>query len=830
MSEDNQEDLKKGITMNGDNNDEVASEPRNDDSDEEEIVKSSSESPDDLRKQAPSPPPPPCAAVDMTGTIRSPIAAIAKMAKQPSWKNSGSAFASSKNKTNQDESLNKQRYRYSNSDDDDEWESDMDYSSINNVMSRELTIQQIHEQRAKLAAQNPTPATATVVTKAPPTTHQLSGSSEKERTTSSSSLEPGAYSIDLSGRNIPISKDKDEDEDGNSVLDNEYDSSTGLTTSESASSTIMDATTEIQDASAIMQLEAIPVDESLEQAKIQEMEEQMNREIQRRLSLERKISKERGSNRGHHMGIKERLPIIMALKIILAGIIVGLYFLVRPNDDTSVESPKETFFLYPPPTAEDCSFVLNGEAVPNQDQYSTIAMASTLDVSYNESVDSIEEVLSACLQSYKWNVVPTLVGCNEDGIRQEYFNLTFAANRYLVANAQVVNITRSNADCDPSAPLPCVRVAANYMFWLKAETSMIEMITYLQTNFGPKLLQGLEEGGILQQQQLIALGPWQLEDEDKKPQKDDELHFPAPTAEECAAITNGEAVPNQDQYPTLVVDYKFDLSINDRWKDSIDEVLLEVRNKFENSLRPILTGCNSMGQEIHNRSPPEIQYLVANMRVMDVAKSSSRCYTSDDPAQPCVQVGVSLFVWLKREVGVYDAFSAVHNYFQAELKASIVDSDIIQKVELVSVGPGPVQFEYPPPTKEECEAMTNGTPVPDRDRYFTERADSVIDVSIHEQWEDSLDTVLKAVWNEWQTFMIPSLSGCMDTTDETWFNVSKTPDRYVSVDSVVLNVTLVPGECNEAQPRPCVRVGIRSQMWLKKEIDFFTIIKLIDVN
>lgn len=138
-------------------------------------------------------------------------------------------------------------------------------------------------------------------------------------------------------------------------------------------------------------------------------------------------------------------------------------------------------------------------------------------------------------------------------------------------------------------------------------------------------------------------------------------------------------------------------------------------------------------------------------------------------------------------------------------------------------------FEFPPPTEEECKAMMTGTSVPGQDDLFTLRADTVIDVSTHEPWEDSLAAVLLEVQITWQTVIIPSMGGCMDTV-ETVLNSTVTPDRYAWANSLVLGVSRVNGECNGGEPRPCVRVGIRTQIWLKKEMNFFDIISTLERN
>ncbi|CAJ1934661.1 unnamed protein product [Cylindrotheca closterium] len=414
---------------------------------------------------------PAVAAVDMTGSVKVPATVLSKLEKRFS-------------KRDDDESslLNKQRFRYSNFGGESS-EMDFQSSTFDDMMSGELTIQQIHDQRSKLSAmRRPSPSTTT----------RASAATTTDRQPSNSSLEPGAYSVDLSGRNVSDRNKDSDDDNGSNIGRGGYGSST-------------------------MQLEAVPVDETFEQEKMKEMEEQMNLEIERRLSMERKMTSERP---GHNKRCtKERILIILALLfVVISGVAVGLYFLLAPvpaGHSAGPEAETSAYFTYPPPTPEECDGVINGTGVPNQDEYFTLTMDCALDVSFDASwADSIERVLLKTQESFETSVVPTFVGCND--LSQDFFNRTFSETRYIIANVEVMNVTRSSSDCKAGEPRPCVRAVIHHFLWTKAELPALGVASFIYTNFGEKLIEQFSDGDIIHQTTLVSIGPSQYDFNPKK--------------------------------------------------------------------------------------------------------------------------------------------------------------------------------------------------------------------------------------------------------------------------------------------------------------------------
>ncbi|CAJ1934676.1 unnamed protein product [Cylindrotheca closterium] len=800
--------------MDAKNNDEADIQQKNDDeyngkNRQEQSDDSSSQQSekDQARSSSPKPQHKPktiLAAVDMTGSVISPISS------KPGSKREG------------DESLLKARYRYSNFQEDEEGGSSysMDLLSSrqslgDNNTSAELMVQQIYDQRSKLSAGSKQAGALSP----PPVTHQVSslGTKSPRLQSSNSPIAPGAYSVELP--NSARSRNDDNDHLGNDGH-----------------------------GSSVMQLEAVPVDETLEQAKLQQMEEQMNREIERRLSLERKMTQEQT----HHSKscVKERMPIAMALVIILSAISVGLYFLLAStSDDVAADAGSSSNFIYPPPTTEECEAVRNGATVPNQDNYPSVMMESTVDVSfYAEFADSVNTVLMEVQRIFEYVALPALIGCN-GGVDQEYFNQTFSPNRYIIANLDVLNVTRStSSDCTADEPIrPCVRVVFRYFLWTKTELPVLELVSFMQSNFGPALIQSSShDSEIIHQTTLVSISispsandPIPKNDTiDEEP--NDDLLYPPPTVEECQAMINGVEVPNQDQYSTMTVDAAMDVTTYDDLEDSIDTLLLEMLAKMGSSVLPTLMGCSDTGEEaLKVTKYTETRYILANADIVQVKQSDSNCNPTEP--QPCARVEVRFLLWLKGEVELFDLIPLVHNDFRLILVESLTQSDIIEQVVLASIGPGQddsppnldnginVDFKFPSPTEERCEAVSNGIAIENQDSYFSMLADVKIDVSTHAPWEDSLDLVLLEIGNQFQTIAIPTLAGCQDT-EEKLLNSTVTADRYMMVNSVVLNVTKSSDDCNGKEPRPCVRAIIHLQIWTMEEVRIFDVISAVDQN
>ena len=86
------------------------------------------------------------------------------------------------------------------------------------------------------------------------------------------------------------------------------------------------------------------------------------------------------------------------------------------------------------------------------------------------------------------------------------------------------------------------------------------------------------------------------------------------------------------------------------------------------------------------------------------------------------------------------------------------------------------------------------------------------------------------VRNAWQSIVHPTLAGCLDTP-ALLSTSTVTSDRYVLGNAVVQDVTKVlDGECEASEPMPCVRIGIRAKIWLKKTMNFIDIVAAIDRN
>ncbi|KAL3934988.1 MAG: hypothetical protein SGBAC_009406 [Bacillariaceae sp.] len=491
----------------------------------------------------------------------------------------------------------------------------LEQSGQSETVSRELTVQQIHDQRSKLSATSPIPLSS-ADPEAPP-----AKSSTQQRSMNSKRLkEPGAYSVERSG--IDIS--------------------------------------------------AAPVDDTLEQVKMKEMEEEMSLEISRRLSLERKMTDRETRHNQSFAKAKERMPIAMALLILISGIAVGLYFLVVPAsaDNTSA------YFIYLPPTEQEYSAIMNGGSVQDQDKYSTMMVDLTLDVSVGTVLaDSVDAVLLEVENKFQSVVVPTVVGCSRIGQSYEYLGTTFTEDRYILANVGIVNVTRGPEDCRAGELRPCVRAVVRNVAWLKGGADLVS----------------------------ISPSKYDINTLDDTPSVD--LEFPSTTEEECEAVLNGQPVPDQDKFKKLIIDTIIDASTYDVYAN--DTVLQEVQEKIQFIAIPTTVGCTTDGQDIKNSTG---RYILANTDTVNVTRSASEC----DPGhiQPCERIFVRFSLWLKDAAALFDSVATLHSDFWPILHESIPDSDVIQDFDLVSIGPPlgdsnpkvddapTVDLPFPPPTDE----------------------------------------------------------------------------------------------------------------------------------
>mmetsp|Transcript_19558 Transcript_19558/g.48166 ORF Transcript_19558/g.48166 Transcript_19558/m.48166 type:complete len:623 (+) Transcript_19558:118-1986(+) len=591
------------------------------------------------KDQAPSSPrPQPTAAVDMTGSVRSPNT------------------MKSSNKREEDETLLKQRFRNSNFADTSEmgFSRQSQNSTLDDMVSAELMIQRIHDQRSKDSAVSSQQPAARVPASI---THQVSsGSSNKPprpQSSNSSALNPGAYSVGVSGTA------RDRDDDGGHG--NEYESS-------------------------IMQLEAVPVDETFEQTKMKEMEEQMNREIERRLSLERKIT----TKPTHHNQscLKERVPIVLAALVLISGVTAGLYLLLAPN--VAPEAEASTQFIHPPPTTEDCEAVRSGATVPNRDNYPSVMMETVIDVSYDAALaaDSVDSVILEVQEKYDSFFVPILNGCND--LSQEYFNRTFSENRYIVADGDVLNVTRSATDCEADEPRPCVRAVIQYILWTKAEFSAFDLVSMMDTNFGTALLQSIsDDSDIIQHTSLVSIGS-SAPKSDPEINVDYDFEFPPPTEERCEAVYSGTAVTNQDSYFTMLADAVMDVSTHVPWEDSLDEVLLEIGNQFQTIVIPTLAGCMDTAETLLNSTVTASRYILVNSFVLNVTKAENVECDAEEP-RPCLRVVVHSRIWLMKEAPIFELIIAADQNYGPALWGKIGSQDdkenIIKQADIVIFSP-----------------------------------------------------------------------------------------------------------------------------------------------
>jgi hypothetical protein len=256
----------------------------------------------------------------------------------------------------------------------------------------------------------------------------------------------------------------------------------------------------------VLKLEAIAVEEGAETRRIQDMEEQLDQEIRARMSLERKIEHSQKPRRCK----KEKMPIFVALILIVSGIGVAAYYIFSPATE-SKNQLEDLVYTFDPPTPEDCQAIENGTEVSNQENMIHDKLDVIFDVSTYSEIKDIQLLLEDFRYKAQNVMIPLVVGCLHyeeilgRPLTEGESSASYFPERYLVGNGIVSNVTQSDAPCKASSPKPCYRIVYNYDFWLKEDSTIVRLIVLVETTVRAELDYILETGDIVKEAVIINI-------------------------------------------------------------------------------------------------------------------------------------------------------------------------------------------------------------------------------------------------------------------------------------------------------------------------------------
>jgi hypothetical protein len=159
--------------------------------------------------------------------------------------------------------------------------------------------------------------------------------------------------------------------------------------------------------------------------------------------------------------------LFLAGVLTLVAAIVAIIVLIRRGNDDGTRM-EELPLVYDPPTAEDCTAIVNGFKVKGQDDMIVEYLDVDTDVTLDSDVD-LEPLLPDFLERMKQQLVPALAECPEDdrrGLRG--IRLLESSNaKYVIANSRVQVEYLPVASCAVGSSKNCHRVLVKLELFLK---------------------------------------------------------------------------------------------------------------------------------------------------------------------------------------------------------------------------------------------------------------------------------------------------------------------------------------------------------------------------
>ncbi|CAJ1934660.1 unnamed protein product [Cylindrotheca closterium] len=189
---------------------------------------------------------------------------------------------------------------------------------------------------------------------------------------------------------------------------------------------------------------------------------------------------------------REKVPMLMGIVLAIVGIglVIG-YFAGGSSDN------KGANFVIS--SSDQCQAVINGNAIPNEDDYPVMRLNWIVDVSTYQEWETVTDLTAEVKSKFQSLVLPTLAGCingpDDDAAR--------AAN-FKVVNGFVRN-TRDVGDCGSGKRRPCARFYINVALWMREETKVNAFLTHLLNDFGYEVVEEIESSDMISAASLVNI-------------------------------------------------------------------------------------------------------------------------------------------------------------------------------------------------------------------------------------------------------------------------------------------------------------------------------------
>lgn len=158
----------------------------------------------------------------------------------------------------------------------------------------------------------------------------------------------------------------------------------------------------------------------------------------------------------------------------------------------------------------------------------------------------------------------------------------------------------------------------------------------------------------------------------------DDNEFIFDGSEQCQAVAKGNALPGEDNFPVLRLNWILDISTYSEYKQ-ISTLTEEVKTKFQSLVIPTLAGC------VHERHDDEARaqkFMIVNGFVRS-ARDAGDCGVGR--RRPCYRIYVNVALWT-RDALVADDFSKyLFAQFGYEIVEELDTSPIISETSLVQI-------------------------------------------------------------------------------------------------------------------------------------------------
>ena len=129
--------------------------------------------------------------------------------------------------------------------------------------------------------------------------------------------------------------------------------------------------------------------------------------------------------------------------------------------------------------------------------------------------------------------------------------------------------------------------------------------------------------------------------------------FVISSSDQCQAVANGNAIPGEDSYPVLRLNWIIDVSTYTDWTE-VEALTAEVKFMFQALVLPTLVGCVDEPNDDEARAQ---KYKVLNGFFRN-ARDAGDCGMGQ--RRPCARIYVNVALWMRQvgTVALVDAFLA----------------------------------------------------------------------------------------------------------------------------------------------------------------------------